>query len=61
MDLLEKNFPESDHVLIFDNAPTHLKRADDSLSARKMPKGIKYWGVEKSVTGPDGKVTKEKV
>lgn len=61
MDILVKNFPESDHVLIFNNAPTHLKRADDSLSACNMPKGIKHWGVEKLITTPDGKMTKEKV
>ncbi|KAJ7354251.1 hypothetical protein DFH08DRAFT_614137, partial [Mycena albidolilacea] len=26
-------------LLAFDNAPGHLKRAPDALSARKMPKG----------------------
>ncbi|KAH9921218.1 uncharacterized protein BXZ73DRAFT_91841 [Epithele typhae] len=38
MDILEKHFPEEEHVFIFDNAPTHVKRADDALSARKMSK-----------------------
>ncbi len=38
MDILEKHFPKEDHVLVFDNATTHLKRADDTLSAQKMPK-----------------------
>jgi len=27
-------------LFIFDNAPSHQKRADDALSARKMPKSI---------------------
>jgi hypothetical protein len=32
-------------LFIFDNAPTHLKRAEDALSARKMPKGpSSTWG-----------------
>jgi hypothetical protein len=25
---------------MFDNAPSHLKRAADALSAREMPKGV---------------------
>jgi hypothetical protein len=39
MEILKKDYPDEDHVLVFDNATTHLKRADDALSARKMPKG----------------------
>ena len=27
-------------LFLFDNAPSHQKRAPDALSARKMPKGI---------------------
>ncbi|KII90431.1 hypothetical protein PLICRDRAFT_106718 [Plicaturopsis crispa FD-325 SS-3] len=38
MDILEAHYPDDDHVLVFDNATTHLKRADDALSARHMPK-----------------------
>jgi hypothetical protein len=30
----------SQGLFIFDNAPSHQKRASDALSARKMPKGI---------------------
>ncbi|KAG2130252.1 hypothetical protein DEU56DRAFT_914882 [Suillus clintonianus] len=55
MDILENNYPESDHVLVFDNASTHLKRADDALSAWKTPKGIREWGVETTLLGEDGK------
>jgi len=33
MDILENHFPDEDHILVFDNATTHLKRADDALSA----------------------------
>jgi hypothetical protein len=38
MDLLDKHFPDEEHVFVYDNATTHLKRPDDALSARKMPK-----------------------
>jgi len=38
MDILEKHYPDDDHVLIFDNASTHQKRPDGALSARRMPK-----------------------
>ncbi|KAH7905399.1 hypothetical protein BJ138DRAFT_1106018 [Hygrophoropsis aurantiaca] len=73
MDILDEHFSNEDHVLVFDNATTHLKRADNALSARKMPKGIPKkggnWGVEvvkvdidgKSVFSADGKVCKIKV
>lgn len=69
MDILEKNYPESDHVLVFDNTSTHLKRADNALSARKTLKRIQEWGVEtmllgengRPVHGWDGKILKTKV
>ena len=70
MDILEQHFPDEDHILIFDNASTHLKRADGALSARKMPKGTsENWGVEvnvkdangKLVYVPDGKLLKQKI
>lgn len=38
MDILERHYQDYNHVFIFDNATTHQKRADDALSARKMPK-----------------------
>jgi hypothetical protein len=72
--ILRTFYPEYDHVLIYDNATTHLKHAEDALSATSMPKGIPKpgtnWGIEVSkcdpVTGkliyrPDGKVEKEKI
>lgn len=40
MDILAKHFPNENHVLVFDNATTHAKRADGALSASKMPKNI---------------------
>ncbi|RDB19555.1 hypothetical protein Hypma_013355 [Hypsizygus marmoreus] len=70
MDILSKWFPDEDHVLVFDNATTHVKRAEGSLSAMKMPKGpSEVFGVEvnvmgadgKPVYGPDGKILKKKV
>ena len=33
MDLLEKHFPDEKHVLVYDNATTHLKQPDTALSA----------------------------
>ncbi|KIJ10549.1 hypothetical protein PAXINDRAFT_164241 [Paxillus involutus ATCC 200175] len=38
--ILQKHYPDEDHIFVFDNATTHLKRADDALSARNMPKGF---------------------
>ncbi|KAJ7163446.1 hypothetical protein C8R43DRAFT_1086346 [Mycena crocata] len=37
MDLLNKFYPE--HIFVYDNATTHLKRPEGSLSATKMSKG----------------------
>ncbi|KAJ3716723.1 hypothetical protein DFJ43DRAFT_1134541 [Lentinula guzmanii] len=46
------------HVFVFDNATTHLKRAEDALSAHKMPKFTPKegtnWGVEVTLKAPDG-------
>jgi hypothetical protein len=76
MDILDKHAPLEKHIFMFDNATTHLKRADDALSARKMPKnpspskaGNLPFGVERTVIGsngkrvyaPDGKLLKERV
>ncbi|EGO04271.1 hypothetical protein SERLA73DRAFT_118506 [Serpula lacrymans var. lacrymans S7.3] len=38
MDLLENWYPTETHILVFNNAPTHLKQADNALSACKMSK-----------------------
>lgn len=67
MDILSKHYPNEDHVLIYDNATTHQKRAPNGLSASKMPKNIPKpgtnWGVEvpqrdvngRTLRGTDGK------
>ena len=59
MDILEQHFPDDKHVLLFDNATTHQKCADDALSATKMPKFTPKegtnWGVKTNVIGADGK------
>ena len=73
MDILEKHYPNEEHVFIFDNATTHTKRADGALSARYMPKGTSKWetnwGVEvnqceldgKLIYAPNGQIAKMKV
>jgi hypothetical protein len=71
MDILERDYADEDHVFIFDNATTHLKRPEDALAARKMRKSPSpsdtNWGVRRAirdengtvVKGPDGKITTE--
>jgi hypothetical protein len=69
MDILEKHFPDDDHILIFDNTSTHLKRADDAPAARDMPKNpSQTWGTIVTIKdacgnimrGPDGKTLKRR-
>jgi hypothetical protein len=59
MDILEQDFSDDKHVLIFDNATTHQKHTDDALSATKMPKSTlnkgTNWGVKTNVIRPDSK------
>ncbi|EIN05547.1 hypothetical protein PUNSTDRAFT_115955 [Punctularia strigosozonata HHB-11173 SS5] len=75
MDILDQFYPDEEHVFVYDNATTHLKRADDALSARRMPKfptrpDNPMFGVERAKLDTDGKpvyntktgkVVKEKV
>lgn len=74
MDILSHHYPDEDHVFIFDNATTHLKRAPDALSAWRMSKNPTapdqpMFGVDvpvrglngKPVYGPDGKILRERV
>jgi hypothetical protein len=70
MALLQKYYPDEDHILIFDNATTHLKRPEGSLSALKMTKGpsanfkveVNDLGLDgKPIYTPDGKYVKKKV
>ena len=59
IEIITKHFPDEDHILVYDNATTHRKRAEDALSAWKMPKNVatngKVWGVPSTVIGPNGK------
>ncbi|KAG8915216.1 hypothetical protein FRC01_003742 [Tulasnella sp. 417] len=46
IDIFETHHPPESGVkalFLFDNAKTHSKRADDALSARKMPKSTRLW------------------
>src|SRR6266436_9517441 len=45
MDILQQRHPNDKHVLVFDNACTHSKCAEDALSAVSMPQNPKHWGV----------------
>ncbi|PBK94771.1 hypothetical protein ARMGADRAFT_1045619 [Armillaria gallica] len=38
MNILEKHYPDEDHVFIYDNATTHCKHAESVLSTLKMTK-----------------------
>lgn len=40
MDIVSEAYPNFDHIFIYNNASTHLKRADGARSARKMPKSV---------------------
>ncbi|RPD81506.1 hypothetical protein L226DRAFT_541246 [Lentinus tigrinus ALCF2SS1-7] len=75
MDICQTDYPEYRFCFILDNAMTHLKRADDALSACHMSKGQirpgnPMFGVETNVIGPsdgkpvyrpDGKLLKQKI
>ncbi|KZT20128.1 hypothetical protein NEOLEDRAFT_1076194 [Neolentinus lepideus HHB14362 ss-1] len=37
MDILNKHYPDEEHIFVYDNATTHLTRRPDALSACKMP------------------------
>jgi hypothetical protein len=60
MDILECHYPDEEHIFVFDNATTHLKRAENALSARKMSKNPTLpsnplFGVDVNVIGANGK------
>lgn len=57
MAILEEDYPEYEHILVYDNATIHLKQPDGSLSALKMPlKPSKNFMVDISQRGADGKL-----
>ena len=60
MDILKRDYPDEDHVFLVDNATTHLKRADDALSAWKMPMRTppmgKNWGIQVNQKDADGNI-----
>jgi hypothetical protein len=73
MAVLDKDYKDEDHVLVFNNTTTHLKQEEDALSATKMPKFTpkdgRNWGAEvdelnkdcNPVHSTDGKVLKIQV
>ncbi|TFK89911.1 hypothetical protein K466DRAFT_574542 [Polyporus arcularius HHB13444] len=69
-DIAQARWPDEDIVFVLDNAPTHLKRAPDALSARQMTKGPSHtFGIDvsvldensKPVYGSDGKILKTRI
>ena len=58
MDILMEYYPEYEHKFIYDNAPSHLKHPEGSVTARNMPKNIPKpgtnWGIEVSKRDVDG-------
>ncbi|EJD33398.1 hypothetical protein AURDEDRAFT_140635 [Auricularia subglabra TFB-10046 SS5] len=60
MDILARDYPNEDHLLIFDNATTHRKCAPDALSAQRMPKSTSkegvLWGVDVVVRDEEGQI-----
>ena len=63
MDILQRHFPDDNHVFVFDNATTYTKHAEDVLSARKMPKHPpplgKNWGISITERDTSGKIVYE--
>ena len=60
MGILSQHYPDEQHILIFDNTTTHLKRPDDTLSARRMsakPTALNkpMFGVNVDAIGPDSR------
>ena len=56
-EILKHDYQDEDHVLVFDNAKTHVKRPEGSLSALRMPKGpSSSFMVEVNDVGEDGKL-----
>ena len=56
VNIVRRHYPGENHVFVYDNATTHLKREEGSLSASKMPKNPSdTFGVEVSVLDEAGK------
>ena len=59
MDILKKHYPHNNHIFVFDNTPTHIKRASNAISAWKMPLNPsapgRNWYVKTSSLNHNGK------
>ncbi|KAG6903301.1 hypothetical protein C0995_013054 [Termitomyces sp. Mi166 len=58
INIIQEHYSHEDHVFVYGNATTHLKHADEALSATKMPKEPskshkKNFGVLVNVLGTD--------
>jgi hypothetical protein len=73
MDILTKFYSGYEHRFFYDNAPSHLKQPEGSVTASQMPKFTlkpgTNWGIEvsqcdtagKLVYNADGSIAKEKI
>lgn len=51
--IVKEFYPDEDHVFVYNNAPTHLKREDGELTAARMPKGpSETFGVDVDMVNP---------
>lgn len=54
--MVKIQWPDKDHVFVYDIATTHIKQPEGSLSAIRMTQGPSAnFGVSMNVPGPDGK------
>lgn len=62
VEIAKAEYPDDDHVFVYDNATTHKKRPANAPSARSMPKFTpkpgKNWLVEVNKVGADGRPIK---
>lgn len=57
INILQKHYPDKNHIFIYDNATTHQKWENSALSASKMTKGpSNKFFVEVNIFGENGKL-----
>lgn len=59
VEISKEAHPNDEHIFIYDNATTHLKRPENAPSARRMPKNPKQWLVEVNKCDDNGRPIKK--